>query len=105
MTWHFILLFVLEIVAAVLFFQQDKYNVTSAIFMVDFIVLILQLLYKKEYLRQQNGQKKTIFSFLMNSKFLTSAHLEEEINMNNSKTLIDDFNSKKQLKLDAPTDT
>lgn len=37
--------------------------------MVDFVILVLQLLYFKEYLREQHGQGRTCFCFLMNGKF------------------------------------
>lgn len=67
--WKWLVMACFELGAAVMFFMQPKFNMSSSIFMLDLICQILMFFYYVEHRREQNGSKPSPFSFLMPKKF------------------------------------
>lgn len=66
----------IELYAGYLYSQQKIMTVTSAIYLVDVITLVLQFFYHREYAREQTGGNAGIFSLLMTEKFFPFARVD-----------------------------
>lgn len=105
--WKWAVLGSIEFYAGYLFYKQQKWNVTTAIFLIDVITLCFQFFYHREYIREQRGEKPGLFSLLMTERFYTferaqgiddETHLarfiQAKFKQHNSKTETEKFKEK-----------